>query len=224
VKRRYWTPAEEAYMRSHYADTDTAVMAAYLGCSVQRVLRKANDMGLHKTVAHIARVARQRSTAPDHGSQKTRFQAGLTPWNKGVHYVAGGRSAETRFKPGNKTHTWKPVGSYRIAGPHGFPELQRKVNDDPGPSGIRWKPVSRLVWEAAHGPVPAGHVVVFRPGCRTLDPERITLDALELITRQELMRRNSVHRLPPEFAELARLKGALVNAINHRLRQEGNTA
>jgi hypothetical protein len=32
-----------------------------------------------------------------------------------------------------------------------------------------WVAVHRLVWEQAHGPVPPGHIVVFRPGRHTTD-------------------------------------------------------
>lgn len=85
----------------------------------------------------------------------------------------------------------------------------------------RWIPVHRLVWEAAHGPIPSGHAVVFRPGQHSVDERAITLDKLELVTRAELMRRNSYHtNYPPELKKLVQLRGALVRKINHRSRKE----
>lgn len=213
--RRFWQPWEEQFLREHYADSLTVHLAEVLGVSIKRVLAKANSMGLKKSVALIAETARERTSRPDHGSRRTRIQPGQAPWNKGTHFVAGGRSAETRFKPGTRPHTWVPVGSYRVV--EGM--LERKVNDLPGPNTVRWKPVSRLVWEAAHGPVPPGHTVVFRPGRKTTDPALITLDALECISRDELMRRNSIHRYPPELVEIHRLRGALNRQIN-RLTKE----
>lgn len=133
------------------------------------------------------------------------------PWNKGTHFIAGGRSADTRFGKGMKLHTWVPVGTYRIV-PDGI--LEQKVNDKPGPNHVRWHPVHRIVWEATHGPVPAGHAVVFKAGRRTNVLEQITVDKLDCITRQQLMQRNSMHaRLPPELANAVQLLGALKRKI-----------
>jgi len=225
MKRRYWTPADEAVLREHYADTRTSDLARTLSRTVNQVLAKAAAMGLHKSRDLIAQMTREAMQDPSHPARRARFQKGLVPANKGVKHPKGwapGRMAATQFKPGSKPHTWQPIGSHRIVvNKNGGPELQRKVNDDPGPSGVRWKPVARLVWEAAHGPVPDGRIVVFKPGLRTIEHEQITLDRLECITRAELMQRNTIHRLPPEFAEVARLKAVLHRVINHRARKEG---
>ena len=111
--------------------------------------------------------------------------------------------------------SYKPIGSLRISKDG---QLQRKVRDD-GPTSRRWISVARLVWEAAHGPVPKGHVVVFLPGKFTAIEHEITLDRVELITRRELMRRNSVHTVqPPELARITQLRGALARQINRRSR------
>ena len=127
----------------------------------------------------------------------------------------GNKAAETRFKAGQLPHTWKPVGSLRITD-DGY--LQRKVTDTRYPPRD-WVPVHRLVWEAAHGPVPPGHVVVFKPGRHTVVEAAITPDAVELLTRGELMKRNSVHNLPKELVELVQLRGALNRKINARSKQ-----
>ena len=58
---------------------------------------------------------------------------------------------------------------------------------------------------------------MFRPGRASTDEARIALDALELVSRAELMRRNSRHaRYPPEVNQLIQLKGALNRKINAR--------
>lgn len=222
TKRRYWKPWEEQFLREHYADKHTHAIAVALDREPKQIHSKAIALGLHKSRELIAAMARDASRRPDHGGRAHQFAPGLTPWNKGATFVAGGRSAETRFKPGSKPHTWVPIGSYRIViNKNGGPQLERKVNDNPGPTSVRWTPVHRLVWEAAHGPVPDGHIVVFKPGMRTTEPDEITVDRLECITRQQLMQRNTIHNLPPEFAEVARLKAVLHRAINTRNRKEG---
>ena len=70
------------------------------------------------------------------------------------------------------------------------------------------------MWERAHGAIPAGHAVVFRPGRFTTNPDAITEDGLELVTRAELMRRNTIHNYPPELARLVQLKGAITRQVN----------
>lgn len=209
---RIWTEAEDAVLRARYPNELTADLAAQLGRAVKSVLNRAHCLGLHKSIDTISRIARQRNIERNERglANAGHFQPGHATWNKGLDYKAGGRSVLTQFQPGGKPWTWKPVGALRVV----EGQLQRKVNDDPGRHSVRWKPVSRLVWEAANGPVPAGHLVVFKPGRSTCDPDLITLDAVELITRAEHVRRNSVHRLPPELRQIHRLRAVLTRTIN----------
>lgn len=217
--RRFWTDIELQMLRDHFADSHTADLAQVLGRQPAHILAKANALGLHKSRAFIAEVARERSTRPDHGGQRTRFQPGQAPANKGLRRPgwAPGDMARTQFKKGKVPHNWVPVGSYTI---NADGCLDLKTNDDPGPRHVRWKPVHRLVWERAHGEVPKGHVVVFKPGRRTTDPALITIDAVELITRRELMARNTIHQMPPELADVSRLRGRLTRAINDKAKEQ----
>lgn len=216
-KRRFWTDIELQMLRDHFADSHTADLARVLGREPSHILAKANAMGLHKSRGFIAEVARERSTRPDHGSQRTRFKPDHVPSNKGLRRPgwAPGDMAKTQFKKGVVPHTWKPVGSLRVNA-DGY--LDRKVSDTGYPPRD-WRPVHRLVWEAAHGEVPQGHVVVFKQGRRTTDPELITPDAVELITRRELMARNTVHNLPKSLVEIVQLRGVLNRQINKRAKE-----
>lgn len=139
-----------------------------------------------------------------------RFKPGHETWNKGLKAVNG--FSATRFAPGSKPQTWQPIGSQRV-NKDGC--LVEKVSDTRNKLAD-WQPVHRLVWIAAHGPVPAGHFVVFRPGMKTTNKEDITLDRLDCVDRAENMRRNTVHRLPKEIAEAIQLIGALNRQINKR--------
>lgn len=224
MKRHQFTAAQTRVLAAEYANTDTAALAQRLGLSTAVVYRKARAMGLRKTPEFLAQAARERVTAPGHASAPHRFKPGQKPWNTGISHKAGGKAPLTQFKPGHRPHTWVPVGSYRIVtSKNGGPEVQRKISDADGPQSARWRAVARLTWEAAHGPVPEGHVVVFRPGCRTTDPQRITIDTVELVHRADLMRRNSYQNLPPELAAVTHLRGVLKRAINEAGRKGGAT-
>jgi hypothetical protein len=175
-------------------------------------------MGLRKAPEYLASDKSGRLFKGGKRGQATQFKRGQTSWNKGIRYVAGGRSAETRFRKGERNgvaaRRWVPVGSYRVNG-DGY--LDRKVTDD-GRGPRDWIGVHRLVWMEANGPIPAGHVVVFRPGRRTTELAQITPDALELVTRRELMARNTLHRYPKPIAQMIQLRGALNRQINRRAR------
>lgn len=210
--RRFWTDAEVARLRDLYPSTPTVQIAADLGRSISTVYNMAAKLGLKKSAEYLASPAACRLRRGDNIGAEFRFKPGQRPWNTGKTYQPGGRVAETQFKPGHRPHTWVPVGSYRINA-DGY--LDRKVSDTRYPPRD-WVGVHRLVWIERNGPIPEGHVVVFRPGRRTTDVEAITIDAIECITRRELMKRNTVHRMPKELARVVQLRGALVRQINRR--------
>lgn len=217
MKRHPWTTEQVEKLKRLYADMPTAELAKLIGRKLNGVYAKANALGLEKSAAFKASVSsgRIQRGQQNNAMRATQFKPGQMPWNKGSNYVAGGRSAETRFKPGSRPHTWVPVGSYRVT----MGQLERKVNDLPDNSCVRWHSVSRLVWEAAHGPVPAGHIVIFRPGQRTTVLELITLDRLECISRAENAQRNHPRNLSPEYAKLVHIKGQITRQVNRISRE-----
>lgn len=191
---RPWTTTEEATLRQLYPTHTRSQIGAVIGRSASAVQNRAVKLGLKKT------------------DNVGRFGPGNPPWNKGTHWVAGGRSAETRFKPGQLSGAaqarLKPIGFERLS-KDGY--LQRKVNNDL-PIQRRWRNVHVLLWESANGPLPNGYAVTFKDG----NKQNITLDNLQLTARQDLMRRNSVHNHGPEIAAAIQLKGAITRQINRR--------
>ncbi len=212
---RYWTEAEEAHLQQDYADTPTHVLATRFNCSVRSVYYKANKMGLKKSAAYLAKPLSGRIQSGSKIGGDTRFKPGFTPWNKGKKgYDVGGRSAETRFKKGHRPQTWVPVGSRRIT-KDGY--RQRKVSDT-GYMPRDWKGEHILLWEECHGPAPKGHAVVFRDG----NKQNIQYENLELISRAELMRRNTIHRYPEALKKTIRVAGKLHKSIREKNHEKQN--
>lgn len=221
MKRFVWSHESDKTLSALYPNHTAAACAAVIGCTTEAARRRAHKLGLSKSASFYAGPASGLITSDNDIGASTRFQRGLTPWNKGKHFSAGGRSPETRFKPGRKPEdavNYRPIGSLRI---NRDGVLERKVTDDPSiVSSRRWLAVHRLVWIEANGPVPEHHAIAFKAGARTTDVELITLDRLELVPRVELMRRNSIQTIyPPELRNLALLRGALNRKINRRSRE-----
>lgn len=213
-----WTDEQVAELARRYPHEQTAAIARDLGRPDHTVYQKAYSLGLKKDAAYLESESSGRLTAKDTRGLKSRFKKGQTPANKGLRHPgwAPGRMAETQFKAGEMRgaaqRNYVPIGTERIC-KDGY--LERKMTDDHPVPARRWVAVHRLVWEAAHGPIPPGHAVVFRNGMRTNVAAEITADRLELVSRAELMRRNSYHtNYPKEVAQLIQLKGALNRKIN----------
>lgn len=215
--RIQWTEEMDDVVRAHFPDMRTDDLAAQMGVSAPALNGRAQRLGLRKSESFLASAKSGRLQPGDTTGDATRFQPGMTPWNKGVPGSSGHHpnSRVTQFKPGElrgqAMYNYKPVGSLRISKDG---QLERKVRDD-GPAQSRWEAVARLVWEAEHGPIPPKHVVRFLPGMATTEEHLITVDKLECISMQENLRRNSRHEnYGPELNRLVQLRGAMTRRIN----------
>lgn len=192
-----WTADEDKRLAELYGNTTARQIGEQLNRSRSAIKNRVNILGLTKS------------------SNTGGFKKGNSPWNKGTSYVAGGRSAETRFKPGTRqgkaADLYRPIGTERIS-KDGY--LERKINDDM-PFQKRWRAVHILNWEAANGPLPKGYALRFKDGDKT----NVGIDNLELISRADLMRKNTIHQYPKEIAQLVQLRGAITRQINKQTRK-----
>jgi hypothetical protein len=217
-----WSEVDLRMLREHFPDSRTDDLALALGRGYSQVAQKAAALGLKKSAEYLASPAAHRLDGAK--GMGTRFEAGQPAWNKGLKGVVGVQEAcrATQFKkgrPASEARNYVPIGTERLTA-DGY--LERKVTDDPSIAPARrWIALHRIVWEAVNGPIPAGHVVVFRPGMKTAEASEVTIDRLECITRLALMRRNSVHTIyPPEVARVVQLRGAINRQINKRAKHE----
>lgn len=202
MNRATWSREETRAFRIAYPWLSNAEIARRLRRPVFSIKNRAQLLGLKKAPEYLAK------------STCGRFQKGAPAWNKGMHYVAGGRSAETRFKPGTRqgraAEVYQPIGAERVS-KDGY--LERKVSET-RPFQRRWRAVHLIVWESVHGPVPKGHAVCFKNG----DKRDIRIENLELVLRRDLMLRNTLHRYPQPIPKLIQLRGAINRQINKRTR------
>lgn len=214
--KRLWNPEDDALLVARYPHERTAAIARDLRRSLVAVYARANNLGLAKSATYLASVDACRLRRGDNVGKASRFRKGHVPANKGLRRPgwSPGRMKETWFRKGERrgvaVRLYKAIGTERVS-KDGY--LERKVNDAL-PLQARWRAVHLLVWEAVHGRIPKGHALAFRNGNR----RDIRLDNLQLITRRELMARNTVHNLPKPLADTVRLLGAL----NRKIRRMGN--
>lgn len=217
MTRHIWTPEQVELLKANYPDMCADVLALAIGCSRSAVYQKAASLGLKKSEAFYASDTAGRLDGVTGAG--TRFRKGHATWNKGMKGLNHDGSKATQFKPGHRggkaVALYRPIGAERIS-KDGY--LERKISDG-FPLQKRWRAVHILNWEAVNGPLPAGHALVFRDR----DKANVAIDNLELITRRELMARNTIHRLPPELKEVVNLKRALTRVINGKEKDRERT-
>ncbi len=225
--KRLWNPEDDALLVARYPHEKTAKLARRLRRSVTAVYQRAHlRLGLSKSAAYLASADACRLRRGDNVGKPFRFRKGHVPFNKGLRRPGWGpgRMKETWFKKGERSgiaaRNWRPIGAILID-TDGY--LRIKVREaGPGERSFGfgnpsiWPQLQRHVWKQAHGPIPAGHAIAFRNG----DKRDVRLENLQLISRRELMARNSVHNLPKPLARTIQLLGALNRQIRRRTSHE----
>lgn len=211
-----WTPEEIEKLKALYPNHATQDLVPIFNRSLHGINGAAFKLGIKKSEAHqeALREWRRQRYLNDPAFKATQLRKGHTPWNKGQPNEKA-KYLPHAFKPG-MLQGWAnenvlPVGTYRVY----TGDLYRKINTT-GTKNQQWKKVSRLVWEAANGPVPPGHIVLFKPGKHTTKLEDIRLENIECITRREQLERNSFLNYPAEFRGLISVLAHLRNKIKRK--------
>jgi hypothetical protein len=222
--RKKWSLQEDAVIQTEYPYVQTRKIAERLMVDEALVYRRAHALGLRKSTEFLKTDSAGRFNKLSQAGKPYRFTKGQKVWNEGTKGLCGTHpnSRRTQFKKGAMSgaaqHNYVSIGSLRITR-DGI--LEKKVTDDPSVyPAKRWRPVTRLVWEKANGPIPKGHVVRFKKGLHTTEESEVTIGKLECVSLAENMRRNSYHNYPQPIPRLIQLKGAIQRQINKRSQNE----
>lgn len=217
--RRHWTSEEDDLLRSLFANTKSIDIAELMDRGKSGIAQRAKKLVLRKSPQHMHALMQEQAAnlRTNPVAMANRFKPKQTPWNKGASYQPGGRCAEGQFKAGNMPPKTLPIGSFAIT--KGVLMI-KYAEVYKGPKSAMWMSYQRHIWEAAHGPIPPRHRVIFKPGCYTTNPADVRLENLELISYEGHMVRNSYWaNQPPELAKLTQLKGCINRQVNRITRE-----
>lgn len=142
------------------------------------------------------------------------FQKGQTPANKGKKMPKElyDKVKATMFKKGDTPHNTRLVGTIeKRADTYWW----KKISEDKVPARRNWKQIHRIMWEEEYGPIPEGHVIIFKDG----NTDNLDIDNLMMVTMQErlLMARHGLFvKDYPELTESGAILAKLMNIINQK--------
>lgn len=210
VHRLRTTEVTQAALMAEYHCGHAAMMAAVLRRITKRQWRA---------------IARKKLAQ---GGITGRFKPGHETWNAGMKGWCPPGSEATWFKigvlRGQAARNYRPVGMILIVeGTKKWSRRKRqprrfiKVRED-GPTGQRWIPYARYLWEKDHGPIPKGWFVVHRDG----DSMNDDIHNLILVDRREHMRR--LHQRPEVMRKCRQRAGEATkkrHAMNRTMKDSG---
>lgn len=216
-KRKIWTDADLWRLIAWYPDTHIRTLCRRFGRSRHSIYNAVHFLGLLKDPDFLLNQNRELGRRLDTFGAPHRFLKGYLPANKGLRQPGwfAGRMRETQFKKGHFPYNRDPdfyvLGALRVNA-DGY--IDMRMSFEAGSKG--WRALHRILWEDAHGPVSPGCIVRFKDR----DKLNVELGNLELISRADNMRLNSIHKLPPPLKSTIRVLGALKRTLNRRTRDE----
>lgn len=227
MKGRPWTNADLALLRAIYPNAGCREMERRLDRTIGAIYQKVAKLRLKRSAQFLAeKSARERRDLLRFGAAH-RFHKGDVPQNKGKRRPgwSTGRMREGWFKKGQRRGVaalkYKPIGAIGECDGYLYIKIAEAKNPPYGfPNKQSWRMLHHKVWEDAGNPAVNFHThcLIFKDG----DRKNCSPENLQLITRAENCRRNSIHRLPPALKKVITLKGAIRRRITIIERKKRN--
>jgi len=191
---------------NRYSNEPTDLIAKDLNVNIRYVYNVAHRLGLKKSKEYKDKYQPGYQNLLSYGYM-TRFKEGHTPHNKGVPMRSDvyEKVKKTMYKKGNKPHNTKPVGTISLRADHNGKQYQYiKIAD------CHWELYHRYIYEQHHGPIPEGHIVIFKDK----NENNLNIENLSCISKEDNMNINTIHNYPAPIKNILRLYQKLKRKIN----------
>jgi hypothetical protein len=194
-------------IRQRYPHEKTQVIADSMSIAVASIYNLAYKLGLKKSAEYLLTPGCGRLLKGTRNGIAGEFKKGHIPFNKGLKMPAEiyDKVKGTMFTKGHVPANVKPVG-YLSVRPDTFGReyIYIKIKDSV------WELYHRYLWEHHHGQIPKKMKIAFING-NSLD---CSIENLKMVTYQEAMLMNTIHRYTPEIKQLIRLNNKLKQKLN----------
>ena len=197
-----FTREQEEYIKREYLNKPVKQLANDVNCSFGRIMRflKKNDLEIPRSVI-------------EKRIQDSRRQKGCVPFNKGKKQIefmskeAIEKTKATRFKKGNIPHNTKGANGVISIRQDSSGRFYKHIRLEKG----IWELYHRVLWEKHNGSIPKDMIVAFKDQ----DSLNVTIENLELISKEENMYRNSKMNYPKEIIPSMVLVNKLDKQLNN---------
>ena len=205
MTKKYWSEEEKILFKELYPNMFAQEVAKIFNCEVRPVYNLASQLKIKKSIEWQRQELQRQAIRLKIVGKEGRFKPGQIPSNKGQKMDPDQyeKCKVTFFATGHKPHNIKWNG-YERYDKDGY--VMIRVNEG------KFRLKHRVIWEQHNGLIPKGMIVVFR------DKNRLNFDIknLELITRQEGIKRNRIDQYPQELKTLIKLNNKLKKKINEK--------
>lgn len=188
------------------------ILDNYTTMPIKRLAKKINRSSTFVYSRLKERGLKVPKYATDRFRKESQYKKGRTSHNKGKKqkdYMSKEgleRVKRTRFKKGSVPHNTLHDGAISIRKDKSG-HYYRYIRISKG----KWDLLQREVWRITHGPIPKGMIIVFKDG----DSMNCNIENLEMISRSENMKRNTIMNYPEELRGLMILNSKLKNKIRN---------
>jgi len=202
-----WNEQQVEVLKKMYPDHYAKDISKVIGKSESSIYNQAFKYGIKKSEEFKNSELQKQGERLQKQGSAYRFKGGIVPHNKGQKMPTAvyEKVKRTMFKKGMMPINAKYDGHERIS-KDGYIEIRIKAG--------KYILKHRHIWEQRNGPIPKNMIVVFKDK----NPQNIVIENLELISREENMKRNTIHRYPTELKSVIRL----VNKLNKKIHEKQN--
>jgi hypothetical protein len=171
-----WDEQKISFLKANFRILSYSEIAIAIDMTKEQCSTKCKSLKLKRTPEEQTKINERTNTGV--------FKKDVKPWNAGTIGVVKAKS--TSFKKGNNQNksVWYDKAIV-ITRDEKTGKCRKKIRID-----NQWKYYSRYVWEDNFGPIPDGHIIIFKDG------DSLNCEAwnLECISKQEALNRQNFNK------------------------------